>query len=88
MAERKTVIDQIEITRGGAVQLRLGLLLIDGDKEVDCKWHRTVVPAGGSVAAQIAAVNEHLATMGYPEVGADVVKRVLAHIETDRKFRK
>ena len=68
MIEKKTVVDQIEITRSGHIQIRLGLLLVEDGKEIDCKWHRTVVSPGGDVDAQIAAVNTHLQSMGRPSV--------------------
>lgn len=64
MIEKKTIIDQIEITRNSTVQVRLGLLLIEDGQEIDCKWHRTAFPPGQDIAAQIAAVNAHLAQMG------------------------
>lgn len=63
MIEKKTVIDQIEITRDHVLQIRLGLLLIEDGKEIDCKWHRTAVPPGGDIDAQLALVDDHLASM-------------------------
>lgn len=67
---RKTVIDQIEIRRDGSTQIRFGLLLVENDVELDCKWHRTAVPADGDLDAQIAAVEAHLQTMGHPAIEA------------------
>lgn len=71
MIEKKTIIDQIEITRNGTVQMRFGLLLLEGRAEIDSKWHRTCFPPGHDVAAQIAAVNSHLAQMGKPPVSTE-----------------
>ena len=68
MIEKKTIIDQIEITRNGTVQVRFGLLLLEDGTEIDSKWHRTAFHPGHDVAAQIAAVNAHLAQMGKPAV--------------------
>lgn len=65
---RKTVIDQIEIRRDGSVQIRFGLLLVEGEEELDCKWHRTAVPPDGDLAEQIAAVEENLQAMGHPPI--------------------
>lgn len=87
MSEKQTVIDQIEITRRGDVQLRLGLLLVEDGNEIDSKNHRTIIPFGQGVGEQIAAVNQHLVAMGYPPVSERDVRRVVAHIATDQKFR-
>lgn len=57
MIEKKTVIDQIEITRSGAVNIRFALLIIDNGVEVASRWHRTAVAPDGDVDAQIIAVN-------------------------------
>lgn len=62
MIEKKTVVDQIEITRNGTVQIRLGLLLIEDGREIGCSWHRTAIQPGGDVDAQIAAVNADITT--------------------------
>ena len=63
MIEKKTVIDQIEITRSGSIQIRLGLLLVEDGEELSCQWHRTVIEPDGDIDVQIAAVNVGLAAM-------------------------
>jgi hypothetical protein len=62
---RRTVIDQIEITRGGGFQIRLGIYIEeDGVEDAETrKWHRTMVWNADEVNAQFAAVNAHLAQM-------------------------
>lgn len=80
MLERKTLIDQIEV-RETCVQIRLGLLIVDGDQELQRTWHRTAIEADTDVDAQIAAVNTHLATMGcepVPEAGLVRIKAIVA----------
>jgi hypothetical protein len=64
MIEKKTIVDQIEISRSGHIHIRFGLLLIEDGVELDCKWHRTVIEPGSDIDAQIAAVNSHLQIMG------------------------
>jgi hypothetical protein len=76
MIEKKTIIDQIEITRNGTVQIRLGLLILEDGQEIDSKWHRTALPPGHDVTAQIAAVNAHLALMGKPAVSETDAARI------------
>jgi hypothetical protein len=61
--EKQTIIDQIEVTRNGTIQVRFGLLLVEDGKEIDCKWHRTTLPPGVDVDAQLAAVDAHMAAM-------------------------
>lgn len=70
---RRTVIDQIELRRDGATQIRFGLVIEEDRVEIDCKWHRTAVPPGGDLDAQIAAVDAHLALMGHPPVERDMI---------------
>lgn len=76
MFQRKTVVDQIEITRSGAIQVRFGLLLVEDGIEIDCKWHRTAIAPGGDVDAQISAVNAHLVQMGKEPAGSADIDRV------------
>jgi hypothetical protein len=78
MIEKKTVVDQIEITRNGIVQIRIGLLLIDDGVEIDCKWHRTTIEPGGDVTKQFDLVNVHLSQMGKLAVGGDGIARIQA----------
>lgn len=63
--QRKTVIDQIEINRSGAYQIRLALFIEDdGEEDQDTrKWHRTLVWNSGQVYEQMAAVNASLVQM-------------------------
>jgi len=68
MIEKKTVVDQIEITRSGHMQIRFGKLLVEDGKEIACQWHRTVIEPGADVDAQIEFVNSHLIDMGYPAI--------------------
>lgn len=66
MIERKTMLDQVELTRSGSVNLRLALLLVEGDVELHTQFHRVSIDISGDVVAQMAVVVEHLASMGYP----------------------
>lgn len=94
MIEKKTVVDQIEITRNGTIQVRFGLLLVENGIELSCAYHRTAVDPGGDISSQLAAVNAHLLAMGKAEIPADQSKRVtdiapLVHTEeVVLKFRE
>ena len=63
MIEKKTIIDQIEITRDGTIQVRLALLVLEDGEEISSAWHRTSIPPGTDPASQMAAVNTHLQQM-------------------------
>ena len=79
MITKQTVVDQIEITRNGALQIRIALELVEDGAVLSNKWHRTAVEPGGDVGAQIAAVNEHLAQMGKQPVNAADIAKIKAH---------
>lgn len=76
MIEKQTVLDQIEITRSGAVQLRFALLLVEDGNEIDSRWHRTIIEPGQDIDQQIKLVNAHLAQMGKGQIGADDLVKI------------
>lgn len=84
MLKKSTVIDQIELCRDGITRLRIALLVLDGEKEIFCKWHRTMLEADIDPEAQMNIVNEHLASMGEEVISpAEVAK-----IKRAREFHK
>lgn len=66
MIERRTVLDQVELTSAGFLGIRLAFLLVEGEVEIDRKWHRTAIPTDTPPAAQMEAVNNHLSIMEPP----------------------
>ena len=69
---KSLIIDQIEITSNGTVQVRMHKLSSDGDLLGN---HRTSLPPATDITAQIDAVNSHMATENYSAIpDADVVK--------------
>ena len=79
MIDKKTVVDQIEITRRDVVQVRLALMYVEDGVEGDQKYHRTAIPPGVEPELQMQAVHEHLASMGYPPVSGEDMARIEAH---------
>lgn len=71
MLSRKSVVDQVEIQRSGAVSVRMALLICDGDMVISSRTHRTTIPAGESAAVQMAEVNTHLAGEGEATISAE-----------------
>ena len=79
MLARQVVIDQIEITKSGVIQIRMEKQIVDADQVVTSEYHRTAIGVGNDVNAQMDAVNKHLAQMGWPAVPADDIARVADH---------
>ena len=66
------VVEQIEVSQNGVIQVRMHKLSSDGDLIGN---HRTSIPPAGDINAQIASVNAHMATENYLAIpDADVVK--------------
>jgi hypothetical protein len=69
---KSLIIEQIEVTSNGTVQVRMHKLSSDGDLIGN---HRTSIPPAGDITAQISAVNSHMATENYsPVSAADITK--------------
>lgn len=70
---KSLIIDQIEITKNGTVQVRMHKFSSDGDLLGN---HRTLITPVGDVDAQIAAVNAHMSTEGFSSVSDSDVARL------------
>ena len=69
---KQLIIDQIEVTSNGTIQVRMHKLSSDGDLLGN---HRTSLPPATDINAQVATVNAHMATENYSAISnADVVK--------------
>ena len=69
---KQIIIEQIEITNDGTVQVRMHKLSSDGDLIGN---HRTSLPPATDINAQIGAVNTHMAEENYSAISdADVAK--------------
>lgn len=78
MLARKSTVDQIEVDRNNNVNVRLVLLIVDGEQEVSSRYHRTSIPPEGDPAAQMSYVNQHLAAMGEEPVPQADIDRIAA----------
>ena len=77
MIEKRTIVDQIEVTISGHVQIRFAVQLVEHGRVIEQKWHRTAVEPGGDVDAQLALVSENLEALGKARlVDAAGVRRV------------
>lgn len=58
---KRSVIDQIEINRDGAINIRIAKEVVDDDGTVlSSAWHRTCLPPGHDIDGQMEVVNQHL----------------------------
>ena len=71
------IVDQIEITRCGFVQVRFHKLSSDGALLGN---HRTSIEPGGNIDKQFAAVNAHLAQEGFAPLAENELDRVRRHV--------
>ena len=72
---KQLIIDQIEVTQNGTIQIRMHKISSDGDMLGN---HRTAIEPGGDIDAQIAAVNAHMGSEGYAAIPDADVARVKA----------
>lgn len=78
--KKQTVVNQIEITATGHIQVRMCKQVLDDDGSVIfSEYHRTSVECGGDVVAQMSAVNDHLAEMGWPAVSDAEIASIASH---------
>ena len=69
--EKKVVIDQIEITRDGHVQVRRADLFIEDGIEVAKNYHRHVLSPGDDTTNEDERVKKVAEAVWMPEVVAD-----------------
>jgi len=86
--QTRTILDRIEIEpQTGNVFVKIQKQIVDGDQILASQPHRTVIEPGVTPAAQMALVNAHLASMGYPAVNATdvaVLDAALVHLAGHR----
>ncbi len=89
--EAKTIIDEIAFEPpSGVTRIRMRKQVVDGDKVLASEYHRTSIDADGDGPAQIAAVNAHLAQLGFPAVtteDAAMVSAIMSPLATHRAVK-
>lgn len=88
---QRTIVDQLEITRTGTVQIRLAIIVEADGVELSCAYHRTSIEPGGDVDAQIAAVNSHLQSMKLGPIepdGLSYLKPIVEAAQTKEKIQE
>jgi hypothetical protein len=72
---KSLIIEQIEVTKNGTIQVRMHKISSDGDVIGN---HRTILPPATDINAQVAAVNAHMATENYSAISAADVAKLTA----------
>ena len=72
-----TILDKRWIDENGIILIRF--------KKPDGGWHRTSIEPGIDAAAQMAAVNAHLESMGHEKVSNDDVQVIKDAVEIEHK---
>lgn len=76
---KRTIVDQIEVTSQGHINVRMKKQVVDGDNTYDVGFHRTSIQCGGDCEMQMSAVNAHLGSMGEGLVSEEDIASVLSH---------
>ena len=66
--EKKEVVDLIEVTENGNVQVRTKTAILEDGKEISCKFHRHVVAPGADYSAEDAKVQAICKATHTPDV--------------------
>jgi len=73
---QQSVVDQIEVTRDGTLQVRMCLEVLNGATIISSANHRTSIPPGGDIVGQMQAVNNHLVQMGQLAVNTTDIAKI------------
>lgn len=76
---KRTVLDQVEVLRGGGMQVRLAKVIEeDGVELTEPQYHRTAIEPATDPVHQMRAVNVHLQALGHAAVSNEDVARIAA----------
>lgn len=82
MLEAKSSIKQIEITQNKTIQVLISKQVVNGEIIISSENHRTAILPLGDVEAQMALVNNHLGSMGYPPLSKEDIASIRAQADT------
>ena len=68
MIEKRTIIEKREVAQDGTVGVRFRKEIVEDGKVIAFEYHRTTLPPGFSLDAQMGLVNAHFVVMGYPSL--------------------
>lgn len=65
---RKTIIDDIHVTRSGEVKVTLAIIVLDDADEIAASYSYVDIKAGSTVDEQVVLINDELALTKKPPV--------------------
>lgn len=89
MIEKRTIVDQREITANSIIQIRFRKEIVEDGKVLSFQYHRTTLQPGDDLDAQMAVVNAHLERMDCkPVEDYESVKRIVVAEHTKEVIQK
>lgn len=81
--ERRTIIERVELNADGPTAIRLSKQLWDTEsgEVLNSEYHRSIVAADQTTAEQLASVNDHLVSLGFPALESAEIVKIEAHRE-------
>ena len=76
MVEKRTLVDQIEVTANGTIQVRMRKLIVEDGAVLSEQFHRTVIEPNCDCDEQLSAVNAHRTQMSCATVASEDWQRV------------
>jgi hypothetical protein len=74
-----TILDQIEITSNGSLQVRFNKLMMNGDLVMASRYHRTSFFPGQDIDSQATVVNNSIVREGWPSMTTADVQKIKDH---------
>lgn len=68
MLEKIEIVDRVEITENGCVQVRNKIAILEDGKQISCSYHRHVVVPGADYSGENVRVQAICAATHTPEV--------------------
>ena len=76
MLTKQTILNQIEITESGVIQLRFAFKVLDGTEELSSAWHRTAIEPGVVIDLVISSLNQTFAAMNKEPIGQSDIDKL------------
>ena|ERR1035437_1242384 len=81
--EKRTVVDQRELTSTGIIQIRFLKEIVEDGNVLSFEYHRTSIKPGQDVDEVMASVNSNLLQMNCTEVSPDEIDKIRRVIQVE-----
>jgi hypothetical protein len=86
--EKHTVVDERTVTKNGIILIRFRKEIVEDGVVLARTYHRTSLEPGQSLDKQMAAVNDHLVSMGHAAVSVDGIASIQRTVDTEHTPEK